>query len=372
MKKLLPTVLLLLLFCRPGQAEGLDEGLKKALDSVDVPALEQVSGQRGIGDLLLRLAKGEAVWDAAETARAMGEAALGEMKVSMTRMLGLIAPALLCALAGSVGGGKNDVADMAESACFLVLASVLAADLRIYLGEADRTVTRMAELMRTLFPMLLTLLAAVGATSGAALFKPAISAASGTMTALVRSVSLQLALGVAAITLLDHLSPRMRLSRLAALLRSGASWTLGAAFTVFIGVTAMQGMTAAAANGIGIRAAKYAVDNLVPVVGGMFADTMDTLVGCAMLIKNALGMTGLFLLLSVAGLPMLRLLCAVMTYRLCAALLQPAVPGRVSGMIHDFSDVLMLLFIIELSVGAMFILLVAQMLAVGNLTVGLR
>ena len=183
---------------------------------------------------------------------------------------------------------------------------------------------------------------------------------------------MQLTLGVAMVTLLDHLSPRMRLSRLAALLRSAASWTLGAAFTVFIGVTAMQGLTAAASDGIGIRAAKYAVDNLVPVVGGMFADTMDTLVGCAMLIKNALGVTGLFLLLSVAGLPLIRTLCAVLTYRLCAALLQPVVSERVSGMIYSFSEVLMLLFIIELSVGAMFILLTAQMLAVGNMAVGLR
>ena len=41
-------------------------------------------------------------------------------------------------------------------------------------------------------------------------------------------------------------------------------------------------------------------------------------------------------------------------------------------MIHDFSDVLMLLFIILLSVGAMFLLLSAQLLAVGNATVGLR
>ena len=37
-----------------------------------------------------------------------------------------------------------------------------------------------------------------------------------------------------------------------------------------------------------------------------------------------------------------------------------------------FSDTLMLLFVIQLSVGAMFLLLVAQMLVVGNLTVMLR
>ena len=84
-------------------------------------------------------------------------------------------------------------------------------------------------------------------------------------------------------------------------------------------------------------------------------------------------MFGVILLLAACGgAPLLRILGAVLMYRLCAALLQPAVPDRVSGMIHDFSDVLMLLFIIELSLGAMFVLLVAQILAVGNLTVGLR
>ena len=364
-------LLALLLPCGAG-ASGLEEGLEQALEQVDVQQLEALSGQQNLRELILRLARGEMVWDGQETARQLGSLLLGELRLSLSRMIGLLAPALLCAAAEAMRLRSRSAMEMAENACFLVLAAILAADMKVYLAEAEQTVSRMAEIMQALFPMLLTLLAAVGAASGAAIFRPAISAASGTMTALVRELTLRLAMGVAVITLLNHLSPRMRLSRLAKLLRDGAAWTLGVAFTVFIGVTAMQGMTAAAADGISIRAAKYAVDNLVPVVGGMFADTMDTLVGCAMLVKNALGVTGLTLLLSVAGMPMARTLCAAAMYRLCAALLQPVAPGRVSGMIHDFSEVLMLLFIIQLSVGAMFLLLAAQMLAVGNATVGLR
>lgn len=372
MKRWLFLALFLALLFTAARAEGLDAGIGQALDKVDIPALEAASGMQNLRELLTRLARGEMVWDGAQAGQALYDAALGEMRGSFSRMMGLIAPSLLCALAGTLRPRGQGVAQMAENACFLALAAMMAADMRLYLGEAERAVTRMAELMQTLFPMLLTLLAAVGATSGAALFKPAVSAASGTMTALVRGVSLRLALGAAVVALLDHLSPRMRLSRLSGLLRSAAAWTLGVAFTVFIGVTALQGVAAAAADGVGIRAAKYAVDNLVPVVGGMFADTMDTLVGCALLVKNALGVTGLAMLLSVAGLPMLRTLCAVLLYRGCAALLQPVVQDRLSGMIHAFSEVLMLLFIIELSVGAMFLLLVAQILTVGNAAVGLR
>ncbi|MBQ9299478.1 MAG: hypothetical protein IJ214_03090 [Clostridia bacterium] len=73
MKRLLALAFLLLLFACPGQADSMEEGLNRALDMVDVPALEQASGQAGIGDLLLRLARGEMVWDAGTTVELLGE-----------------------------------------------------------------------------------------------------------------------------------------------------------------------------------------------------------------------------------------------------------------------------------------------------------
>ncbi|MBQ7520628.1 MAG: stage III sporulation protein AE, partial [Clostridia bacterium] len=99
---------------------------------------------------------------------------------------------------------------------------------------------------------------------------------------------------------------------------------------------------------------------------------MDTLVGASLLIKNALGITGLLVLLSAAAVPMGQTLAAALVYRASAALLEPLADEAAGKCIQDFSDILMLLFVIQLSVGAMFLLLVAQMLVVGNLTVMLR
>ena len=380
MKRLMALVMLMLLLPALASAQGLDAGLEQALGQVDLAPLETAAREDNLRVYLLRLAKGEMIWDARQVLDTLLRRLLGEARSSFSRMMGLLAPALLASAAGLLGGKRKDVIRIAESACFLALAATIAADMQLYLREVSRfpmlkpeqAVSRMAEMMQALFPILLTLLAAVGGSHGAALLEPAVSAASGIVTALVRGVSLRLSTGVAVVTLLDHLSPRMRLSRLAGLLRTASNWLLGVAFTVFLGVTSLQGLTASAADGVSIRAAKYAVDNFVPVVGGMFADTMDTLVGCSLLIKNAVGVTGLALLLSAAAVPMIRTLCAVMTYRLCAALLQPVSPSRAADLLQGFSDALMLLFIIQLSVSAMFVLLVAQVLAVGNGTVGLR
>lgn len=366
-------VCVMLLICFSSAcAESMDVGIESVLSGLDVSSLEAAAQTEDLKITVGKLARGEMVWDVNGILNQVKTAALGELQGSFGRMLSLIAPALLCALAGMLGGKGKGSGEMAENICFLALTAVMASDLKTYLTAAETAVVRMDEIMQALFPLLLTLLTAVGATSGAALFQPAIAAASGTMTTLVRQVSLPMALGVAVVTMLDHLSDKMRLKKLGGVLRSAATWTLGIAFTVFIGVTAMQGLTAGAADGVSIRAAKYAVDHFVPVVGGMFADTMDTLVGCSLLIKNALGVTGLMLLLTAGGLPMLRTLCAALMYRLCAALLQPVAQERVAGTLQGFSDVLTLLFVIQLSVGAMFLLLIAQVLAVGGATVMLR
>lgn len=134
----------------------------------------------------------------------------------------------------------------------------------------------------------------------------------------------------------------------------------------------MQGVCSASIDGVAIRAAKYAVDNFVPVVGGMFSDTMDTLVGCTLIVKNALGVAAVLVLGAVILGPMIRTLAVVFVMKLSAALLEPVADAEVIGAIGDFSRTIVLFLITMLCVGTMYFLLIVQMLLVGNLTVMLR
>ena len=172
--------------------------------------------------------------------------------------------------------------------------------------------------------------------------------------------------------MLCHLGDGLRLDRLASLAHRAATWTLGLCFTVFIAVLMTRGITAAAVDGVTLRTAKYALDNLIPVGGGLFADTVDTLVGSSMLVQGALGVTGLMLVLSWAMSPLCQTLCAALAYQLASALMQPVADGELARCIGDFSRVLMLLFIIQLCTAAMFLLLVAQLVAVSGMTMMLR
>ena len=379
MKRFLVCIGLFFLFASAARGENLDSALSSALDSLALDPWENawktlLPEGENLRSVLLSIARGEIHLDGESLLRRLGEELLSDISLSSFRCVQLMAPAVFCGILQRIKSAfsRSALGEYINAACYLLLAGVMAADLGTHMQLAHESIIRLSDLMQALFPLLLTLLAAVGGTAGAAFFQPAVVAACGTMTALVRHVTLPLALSAAVTAILNHLSRHMRLGKLSALLKSAAAWTLGVSFTVFISVNALKSLSAAAADGISIRTAKYAVDHFVPVVGGMFADTMDTLVGASLLIKNALGLTGLLLLLLTAAGPMLQTLSAVILYRACAALLEPVADGDICACIQDFSDMLMLLFIIQLSVGAMFLLLVAQMLVVGNLTVMLR
>lgn len=369
-------LLLLVLWPCSALAQELQEGLERVISGLDLNALTEMASPPE-GDwkqLLLSLARGETVLSAQGILERLWACFAGSLAQSLRRMGAVMAPALAMGVIGALEGErmKDSVSTAAHYACFLTAAAVMAQDLGTYVALCRESMERMSQAMQSLFPLLLTLLAAVGGKAGAAFFQPAVVAAGGFMTSLITHVTLPLTTASAMTVMMSHLSSRGSVSRLSRLLQKAATWTLGVSFTVFIGVTVIQGLGAAALDGISIRTAKYAIGNFVPFVGGMFADTVDTLVGCSLLIKNALGVTGLVILLTMLAGPMLKTLGAAMMYQACAAVLQPAAESRLVRCMADFSGVMMLLFVVQLSLGAMFLLLIALVLAAGNLTVMLR
>ena len=86
----------------------------------------------------------------------------------------------------------------------------------------------------------------------------------------------------------------------------------------------------------------------------------------------AIGIKLICLLLGALAAPLLRTVVTMFLYRAASALLQPIGDSPLARGMGDYAEVFSLLFIIQLSVGAMFLLLVAQLLTVANLTVMLR
>lgn len=369
-------MLLMLFLPRPAAAESLTEGVQEIVSGLDTTALEATlteddpfEATGGFINTLLSIARGELTLDFQQTMDMLTAQLLSAVRKSLWRLTRLIAPAMVWSILRRLSGKGSEAGFVV---CQLWVCVFLAQDLTEHIALCTSAVSRMSNGMQGLLPLLLTMMAAVGGSSGSALMQPAIMASASAMTGLIQQLTLPLAAVSAVLTMLCHLGEGIRLQRLAAFTQQCAAWTLGVCFTVFIGVLTTRAVTAAALDGVTLRTAKYAVSNLIPVVGGLFADTVDTLVGSGLLVQGALGVTGLILIASWAMAPLCQTLAAGLLYRLAAALMQPVSDGPLANCIHDFGRILMLLFVIQLCAAAMFLMLIAQLIGVSSMTFMMR
>ena len=379
---------MLLLFVCPLEGAAQEDGdarasvnaqIDEVLGGLDFSALSDMqlglpgqSGTRSVAETVRALALGEALSPEdmlTGVLRLFGSQAarLGAL------MLAIMLPVLLASLVThTLAADGGAVSSLGRSVCFMLVLIPVVMCVLAELTHARETITETTRRMEQILPLLLTLLTAVGGSASSAFLHPVVVAASGSMVYLAREVILRLVMCTCAVTTVNHLSDRAHLTRMAHLLRSAVCWLLGVSFTVFLGAMSMQGVCSASIDGVAIRAAKYAVDNFVPVVGGMFSDTMDTLVGCTLIVKNALGVTAMLILVSVLAAPLVRTLAVVAVLKLSAALLEPVADADVVRAIGAFSGTVVLFFITMLCVGTMYFLLIVQLVLVGNLTVMLR
>ena len=336
----------------------LDEALR------DTPLVEGGSAS----ELVRKLAQGEAVLDADGMVRLLGSLLGREATDSMQLMLRIVVLAALGGIMHQMRGafGSGSVSAAGRFTVLLLCLAPMTLDLSQLIDAGGGAVRRMAALTQNVSPALLTLLAAVGGGATAAAFQPALAGATGFAVTLIAGFIMPCLLSSAALLAVDALGEKPKLERLVMLLRSACHWMLGAAFTALLAVTAMQGAMAASYDGISLRTAKFAVDRLVPVVGGMFADSMDVLVGCTVLVKNGFGVVGVIALLSYALMPVLRIAAAVGCYRLAAAVLEPVADPSLLRCLSNFAAILTTLLVAVISAAAIFVITVAMLGSAGG------
>ena len=136
--------------------------------------------------------------------------------------------------------------------------------------------------------------------------------------------------------------------------------------TVFFSITAIQGMVASTYDSVSIRTAKYTIDKAVPIVGGMISGTIDTVLGCGILLKNAAGITAILIVASIIAAPLMRIAGLIFTCRITAAICEPVTDKRLAKMLSCIAEVSTYLFAAVAAVGAMFAITVGLIVATGN------
>ena len=222
----------------------------------------------------------------------------------------------------------------------------------VFQGVREQTELLMQNILKCselLSPALIASVILSGAETTAALLGPM----SGICAELIESVlarwGIALSAAAAVLTVAGSLSRTIRLKRLHDLLRRILHWGVGGMLAAFMAVLSIQGRLGAGRDTAASRTARYAIENIVPVVGGKVSDSLDALLVSANVVKNALGVSGITLLLTICIAPLTRMILYTLALRTAAAIAEPMSDEGIAALAGQLADCIEMLLIVAVS-----------------------
>ena len=255
---------------------------------------------------------------------------------------------------------------------YLVLMGLAVQSFTTTLQLANAALDRINQFVLALLPPVFTLLAAAGGLTLSTVCHPLMWGGTAVVINIVKNIVLPLILLAGMIGLVSRLGEGFSVSRLAETARQGAVVLLGLLVVIFLGLLTMQGVTVAAADGLGLKAAKFLTGNLMPLVGKTVADSLDLAAGCSLLIKNALGVFGALGVILLCVYPSFKILVVAFIYRLAAVLVQPLGQERLADSLQEIGKTIMVIFAAVAVSGLMFFFSLTILVGLGNLTAVVR
>lgn len=287
----------------------------------------------------------------------------------------LISIIMIALLAGVMNGirsrflGKN-TAEIVHFVCYLSIVLIVISLLLPLMKMTEGTVQLMRRLMNVMFPVILTLMTASGGAMSGKLFQPLSAILSEGICEILAVVILPLFVAVTVLSVVSNLSDTLSLKKLIDFFKSAALWLNGICFTVFFAFLSVQGITAATYDGVTVRAAKYAIGNSVPIVGGYVREGFDLILASCALIKNSVGVFGLILILCIVILPILQIGVFSLALKLTAGICEPLSDKKVPSFLSAVAGNLSLLVAVIVGVALMFFIAVMLFIATSNAALG--
>lgn len=337
----------------------------KELKDVD---FEELIPGFSVDEIVSGLAKGENVFSVQTVLNKGINLLAGEVRETLKILVFVLAIGLLCTYLTNIQNsfGGQGVSDAAFFVCYLVIVGISAAAFFQVIGCGKTLISNLSLFMRTMAPVAMVTLAASGAAISAAGFELILMGVIELAEWILENLFVPLILITAALSMVNNLSQNLNAEKLVQFMNKTTKWGIGIVMTVFVGVMGLQGIVSGSADGLTVKVTKFAAGNLIPLVGGALAETVETVMNCSVVIKNAVGVAGIIVVILIVAVPVMKVAACLIMFRLCAALLQPVCDKRIVKCISELADSMSSVFGMMMVVSVMFIIMLTIIINVGS------
>lgn len=324
-------------------------------------------------DMISNMVKGERFFSKDRFIKYFGDLVVGEIKINLEFISKILVLCLISAILTNIQSSfeRSSISSLANYITYILVAMIMIGGFYQLMEAALKAVNSMVKFMDLLLPVLLTFLVIAGGPQTKIMFHPMIILTVNGISFIIVNIIFPLIYFSFIVSILSNLSDRIELKKLSELARQIISFIISAAFTVFIGLMTIYGLSSKM-DGISIRTAKFAIDNFVPIVGGFLSDTVDTVIGFSAMLKNGIGVIGLIVLMVITLFPVIKVAALLLIYKVTGAVIEPIVSKNISGLFSDVGKTLLMILISMVSISIMFFIAITVIVDAGNSLLMLR
>lgn len=291
-----------------------------------------------------------------------------EVQIGLRSLLSILVIIIIHSLLKSVSESlENDnISKLIYYVQYIAVVTVIMGNFSDIVNLVKDTTLNLVGFMNTLIPILVSLMLYTGSIATTSILEPIILFMVNFIGNLIQNILIPMILIIASISIISKISDKVQIEKISKFLKSSTTWFLGIVLTVFVGVVSLEGTLSSSVDGITAKTAKTIVSSAVPVVGKILGDVVDSVLGCGVILKNAVGFLGVIIIIGICILPILKLTVLTFSYKLVASVSEVIADSKIVKLLDEVADIFKILLAILVSISFMVIIGTTLLIKMSN------
>lgn len=268
-----------------------------------------------------------------------------EVQTGIKSLLSILAIIIIHSILKSISESlENDsISKLIYYVQYIAIVTIIMSNFSDVINLVKETSNNLIGFMNTLIPVLVSLMLYTGSITTSSILEPIILFLINFIGNLIQNILIPIILIIAAISIISKISDQVQVAKLSKFLKSSTLWFLGIILTIFVGIVSLEGTLASSVDGITAKTAKTIVSSAVPVVGKILGDVVDSVLGCGIILKNAVGFVGVVIIIGICIVPILKLSVLTISYKLVASISEVIADTKIVKLLDEMGDIFKIL-----------------------------
>lgn len=284
----------------------------------------------------------------------LGKEVLSGIRAVLTILVIVMIHSILKSVSESLE--NENIAKLIYYVQYILIITVVMTNFSEIITMVRETCTNLVGFMNLLVPLLISLMLYTGSITTSGVLEPIILFMINFMGNIIQNVILPFVLIFASLVIISKISDKVQIDKIAKFFKSGIVWFLGIVLTIFVGVVSLEGTLSSSVDGITAKTTKAIVSSAIPVVGKILGDAVDTVLGCGIILKNAVGLLGVIIVIGICIMPVIKLTILTIAYKLLSGVCEPIADTKIVGLLDQIGDIFKILLAILCSISVMLII----------------